>query len=206
VSKDLDKELDGLLRELKLPGVAAHRSHTAARAEREGWSFGRYLHALLEGELEERRVRRLERALKASKLPSDKTMATLEQARLPTPVRRMLPNLCAGGFVDRAENLLAFGLPGRGKTHVVCAISAELLQRGYSVHFTPAFALVQKLMAAKKALMLEKELRRLPVQAAGLPDQPGGLLRTGGARPRWQGRLDRPGPREEHSVPGHIPR
>jgi len=161
VNKDLDKELDGLLRELKLPGVAAHRNHTAACAEREGWSFGRYLHALLEVELEERRIRRLERALKASRLPTDKTMSTLEKARLPTPVRRLLPNLCSGGFVDRAENLLAFGLPGRGKTHLVCAISAELLQRGYSVHFTPAFALVQKLMAAKKDLMLEKELRRL---------------------------------------------
>ena len=44
-------------------------------------------------------------------------------------MRRTLPTLCEGGFVERAENLLAFGLPGRGKTHLVCAIGHELAKR-----------------------------------------------------------------------------
>jgi DNA replication protein DnaC len=156
-----DKELDGLLRELKLPAVLAHRAEAASRAEREGWNFERFLYHLAEVELEQRRQRRMEKALRASKLPTDKTLATLDPKRLPAPVRRMLPALCEGGFVDRAENLLAFGLPGRGKTHLVCAIGTELLQRGYTVHFTPAYALVQRLLAAKKALVMEKELHRL---------------------------------------------
>lgn len=156
-----EKELEGLLRELKLPAVLAHRGEAVARAEREGWDFNRFLQYLAEVEVEQRRQRRLEKALRASKLPVDKTLATLDAKRLPAPVRRMLPGLCEGGFVDRAENLLAFGLPGRGKTHLVCAIGAELLQRGYTVHFTPAYALVQRLLAAKKALAMEKELRRL---------------------------------------------
>jgi DNA replication protein DnaC len=159
--KNADKELDGLLRELKLPAVLAHRAEAASKAEREGWSFERFLHYLAEVELEQRHQRRLEKALRASKLPSDKTLATLDAKRLPAPVRRMLPGLCEGGFVDRSENLLAFGLPGRGKTHLVCAIGTELLQRGYTVHFTPAYALVQRLLAAKKALAMEKELHRL---------------------------------------------
>ena len=88
-------------------------------------------------------------------------MATLDQERLPVKVRRQLPALIEGGFVDRAENLLAFGLPGRGKTHLVCALGAELIQHGYTVHFTPAFALVQRLLLARQTYGLEKELHRL---------------------------------------------
>lgn len=88
-------------------------------------------------------------------------MATLDLSRLPAPVRRSVPTLCEGGFVDRAENLLAFGLPGRGKSHLVCAVGHELVRRGYQVLFVPAFKLVQRLLAAKKELDLEATLRRL---------------------------------------------
>jgi DNA replication protein DnaC len=161
MSKEMGKAMDGILRELKLPAVLTHRAEVASKAEREGWSFDRFLQHLVELELAQRHQRRLEKALRASKLPIDKTLATLDTKRLPAPVRRMLPSLCEGGFVGRAENLLAFGLPGRGKTHLVCAIGAELLQRGVSVHFTPAYALVQRLLAARKALAMEKELHRL---------------------------------------------
>jgi hypothetical protein len=66
--------------------------------------------------------------------------------------------LCEGGFVGRGDNLLAFGLPGRGKTHLVCAIGHELIHRGYRVLFVATFALVQRLLAAKRDLRLEEEL------------------------------------------------
>jgi DNA replication protein DnaC len=150
-----------LLRELKLPGFVRAHAEVAAQAEREGWGFERYLYHLAEIEVEERRVRRIERLLRASGLPHDKTLTTLELGRLPAPVRRSLPSLCEGGFVERAENLLAFGLPGRGKTHLVSAIGHELVQRGYPVLFVPAFKLVQRLLAAKRDLELEALLRRL---------------------------------------------
>ena len=72
-----------------------------------------------------------------------------------------LSKLCSGEFVEQAENVLAFGLPGRGKTHLVCAIGHELTQQGHAVYFTPTYRLVQRLLAAKRDLTLEKELRRL---------------------------------------------
>jgi DNA replication protein DnaC len=150
-----------LLRALKLPGFVRAYGEVAACAEREGWGFERYLHHLAEIEIEDRRCRRIERLRRQSNLPHDKTLTTLDLARLPPPVRRTLPALCEGGFVDRAENLLAFGLPGRGKTHLVAAIGHELLQRGYQVLFIPAFKLVQRLLAAKRNLELEATLRRL---------------------------------------------
>jgi len=150
-----------LLRALKLPAFAGHHEEVAREAERAGWTFQAYLRHLVELELTERRQRKVQRLQKDSGLPADKTLATLDTERLPSKVRRQLPALCEGGFVDRAENVLAFGLPGRGKTHLVCAIGHELVQRGRSVHFTPTFKLVQRLLVAKKAFTLEDELKAL---------------------------------------------
>jgi DNA replication protein DnaC len=161
MSREARRKLDEMLRELRLPGVASCHAEAASRAEKEGWAFERFLHHVLDVELEQRRQKRLERVVKASRLPVGKTMATLNQELLPVKVRRQLPTLIEGGFVDRGENLLAFGLPGRGKTHLVCALGAELIQHGYTVHFTPAFALVQRLLLARQTYGLEKELRRL---------------------------------------------
>lgn len=147
-----------ILRSLKLPTVARHAEEIARQAERDGWTFSRYLHHLVELEVHERRRRRIARHLKDSDLPGEKTLATLTRARLSTKVAAILPTLCEGGFVERGDNLLAFGLPGRGKTHIVCAIGHELIQRGYRVLFTATFALVQRLLAAKRDLRLEQEL------------------------------------------------
>ena len=99
--------------------------------------------------------------MKASGLPAEKTLATLELKRFSTTVRRLLPTLCEGDFIHQADNVLAFGLPGRGKTHILCAIGHELIQRGYRVLFVPAFRLVQQLLIAKRDLKLEAMLRKL---------------------------------------------
>src|SRR5213082_2774915 len=104
-----------------------------------------------------------------------KTLTTLEIARLPEPVRRQLPPLCEGHFIAQGHNILAFGLPGRGKTHLLCAIGQALIERGYRVLFTPAFKLVQRLLSAKHELRLEKELRRLDGYAAVFLDDIGYL-------------------------------
>jgi DNA replication protein DnaC len=94
-------------------------------------------------------------------LPPGKTLAALDQQRLPLKLRRLLAELTGGAFVDRAENVLLFGLPGRGKTHVAAAIGYELVQRGRRVLFTPTYALIARLLRAKRDLELERELRRL---------------------------------------------
>ena len=84
-----------------------------------------------------------------------------ETAKLPRKIQTQLPRLCEGDFVGKAENILAFGLPGRGKTHVCAAIGHELVQRGYQVLFQPAFRIVQRLLIAKRDFELERALKRL---------------------------------------------
>jgi DNA replication protein DnaC len=162
-----------LMRSLKLPTFARHAEEVAQKAEREGWTFGQYLHHLAELEVHERRRRRIERYQRDSDLLPEKTLATLTRSRLTPKVAKMLPTLCEGGFVERGDNLLAFGLPGRGKTHLVCAIGHELIQRGYRVLFMATFALVQRLLAAKRDLRLEKELAVLDAYDAVILDDIG---------------------------------
>ncbi len=157
----LEDSLRVLLKALKLPGFLDHYADLAVQAEKDGTAYGQYLHALAEYELRERRDRRIQRALKASALPLEKTLATLDLSRLPPKVRKRVPALCEGGFIHRAENVLAFGLPGRGKSHLCCAIGHELIRRGHRVLFTPTYQLVQRLLLAKRELALEKLLKRL---------------------------------------------
>lgn len=168
-----DQTLPMMLRGLKLPGIAAQHEEVATQAERDGWGFQQYLRHLVELELMQRKTRRIERLLKSSGLPAEKTLSTLKLEKVPSKVRRQLPSLCEGGFVERAENVLAFGLPGRGKTHLVCAIGHELIQRGYAVHFGSAVLLVQRLLVAKKELRLEQELKRLDAYDAVILDDIG---------------------------------
>ncbi|MFO0693212.1 MAG: IS21-like element helper ATPase IstB [Polyangiales bacterium] len=162
-----------MLRTLKLPTFAAMHEQVALRGDREGWTLGQSLRHLCELEIEERRMRKIERLLKASELPPDKTLATLDTRRWPTKVQRQIPALCSGEFLDRADNVLVFGLPGRGKTHLCAAIGHELVRKGRSVHFTSTAMLVQRLLRAKRDLALERELDRLDAYDAVILDDIG---------------------------------
>ncbi len=147
--------LDILLRALRLAAIRESYDEVIQRAEKEGWGYLQFLYHLCELELSQRETRRIERLRKLSNLSADKTMDTLKLERFVDKIRKQIPSLCDGGFVDRAENVLAFGLPGRGKTHIVSAIGHELIARGYQVLFVPTFKLVQRLLAAKRDLCLE---------------------------------------------------
>lgn len=161
------------LRLLKLPTFLAQYEELARQAEKGGWTFGQFIHRLCEVEVAEREQRRIARLQKQSGLPLEKTMASLDMNRFPAAVRRVAAALCDGTFAGRAENVLAFGLPGRGKTHLLCAIAHELIRRGIAVLFIPAFRLVQQLLAAKRDLRLDKELKRLDSFAVVLIDDIG---------------------------------
>jgi len=154
--------LAGLLRAFRLPTIAAIWEESVVRAERENWGYKRLLQHLCESEEQDRRERKVQRLLNESGLPDGKTLGNLDEKILPSKIRRLLPTLLEGQFVERAENLLAFGLPGRGKTHFLAAVGRELILRHrYPVLFTPTYKLVQQLLAAKKELRLERELKRL---------------------------------------------
>ena len=116
---------------------------------------------VLELEAGDRQQRRVDRLRRAAKLPAGKTWDTLDRTRLPVKLQQQLEELATGRFLDQAVNILAFGLPGTGKTHAMAALGHRLIEQGHSVYFAPIYQLVQDLLAAKRDLELPRMLRKL---------------------------------------------
>jgi DNA replication protein DnaC len=112
-------------------------------------------------EANDRRERRVDRLRRASKLPLGKTLQTLELTRFPKQLAAKMKELAKGSLLERADNVLCFGIPGVGKSHAAAAIGHALVAQGHSVFFTPTFKLVQDLLAAKRDLKLSRALRTL---------------------------------------------
>ena len=150
-----------VLKELHLPTVRTCYEEEANRSRRESLSYEQYLFEVMSAEQEARRERRTARLLRDSKLPLEKNLETFDMKRLPNAVVTQVRTLLEGSFLARCENVLAFGNPGSGKTHLLCAIGQELVHRGYRVYFSPCSLLVQELLVAKRDLKLSRVLKHL---------------------------------------------
>lgn len=149
------------LRELHLPAMRSDYESAAARARQELLSYERYLLELAERECESRRSNRIERQLRESRLFMEKSLTTLDLKRLPQKAGQQVRSLLEGDFVDRHENVLIFGNPGSGKTHVACAVGQELIRSGRRVMFATCGLMVQDLLAAKRDLKLREFLKKI---------------------------------------------
>jgi DNA replication protein DnaC len=162
------------LKELRLRAMLACFEDTARRAEKETLSYEQYLLDLAERECEQRRGNRIRRLLQESGLPLEKSLANFDLKRLPTKVSRQLKVLLEGGFLDGKENLLAFGNPGAGKSHLLCAIAQELVAtRARKIKYTTCALLVQDLLVAKRELQLRQEIKKLAKYEGLIIDQMG---------------------------------
>jgi len=159
--KDLGKALVKLLKELHLPMFREYYAECAQKAIQEELTYEQYLFELAQKECEVRRASKIARLIKTSKLPLEKTLANFNLKRLPLKIRQQTRILLDGSFVDRSENILAFGNPGSGKTHLLCGICHELAIRGRRVYFAECDLIVQQLLRAKRELELDKLLKKL---------------------------------------------
>jgi DNA replication protein DnaC len=157
----LTAELTECLRTLHLPTIRDCWEEEAKRARREVCTYEAYLLEVARRECEARSDHRVARLLRESQLPLEKSLAAFEQKRLPRKVAQQIKALLDGSFLDRRENVLAFGNPGSGKTHLLCAIGQELVRLGRRVLFVPCSLLVQDLLVAKRDLRLARALKRL---------------------------------------------
>lgn len=160
-SKDSKELLVNYLKELHLPAFRSSYEELAQQAQQEGLSFEQYLLALAQRECQERQHKRVERLLHASRLPLEKSWSALDLKRLPAKVVQQTRTLLEGSFLERHENVLVFGQPGSGKTHLLCALGQELVRAGRKVLFRKCGLLVQELLAAKRDLKLPRVLKQL---------------------------------------------
>jgi DNA replication protein DnaC len=161
-----------LLAELRLPAVKLVWADLAAQADKEGWPAARFLAVLAEHEIVERsrphgsspwaEGPRIERHLTEAKLPPGKTLDTFDFEVVPVVSKAQVMALAAGdAWLDRGANLILFGPPGTGKSHLAAALGFALVENGWRVLFTRTTDLVQRLQIARRDLALEAAIAKL---------------------------------------------
>lgn len=160
MSDTIQTELNRLLKALHLSTIREIYPELSCKATRENLGYERYLAELVIQEVEARRVSRIERNLRESRLPLEKSWKTFEQKRLPVNQLLQVKTLLDGSFLDRRENVLIFGNPGSGKTHLLCAVGQELILKGRRIYFSNCNFLVQELLKAKQELRLAKLMKK----------------------------------------------
>jgi DNA replication protein DnaC len=153
--------LAGYLQELGLSQVRECYPEVARQAIAEGLSYEQFLLEVVAREATARRQQRIERLFSESRLPRAKSLASFDQTRLPPRVRQQMAVLREGSFLDRRENVLAFGNPGSGKTHLLCGLCHDMVEQGRRVLYRTCSLLVQELLIAKRDLKLASVLKRL---------------------------------------------
>lgn len=151
-----------LLNELRLPAIKALWPQFAEQADKEGWPAARFLSAIAEHELAERDRRRIERHLAEARLPPGKTLDSFDFDAVPVVSRAQVMAIAAGdSWLAKGANILLFGPPGGGKSHLAAAIGLALIENGWRVLFTRTTDLVQKLQIARRELQLEPAINKL---------------------------------------------
>jgi DNA replication protein DnaC len=153
--------LQTYLKELMLPTIRECYPEVSRQAIQETLSYEEFLLELVRRESEVRGQHRVQRRLHESRLPLEKNLAGFELARLSDKAKQQCAALRDGSFLDRRENVLAFGNPGSGKTHLLCALCQELVHLDRRVLYAPCSLLVQELLIAKRDLRLAATLKRL---------------------------------------------
>lgn len=173
---ELGDRIAALLIEFKLPSAAEQMTKRFLDAGSDDALV--ILAEVLEVEAQARRERRVDRLRRASRLPPAKTFSTLDATRVPRNVLIQVRELARGHFVDRADNVLLFGRPGVGKSHLACALGHALVGAGISVLFTPTYQLVQQLLVARRDLNLPRALRALDAYDVMILDDLGYVQQT----------------------------
>ena len=150
------------LTELRLPTIKHLWPDLTARADKEGWPAAHLLSVLTEHELSARSQRRMERHLEEARLPPGKTLDSFDFNAVPLLSKAHVSALTTGdAWLTQGANIILFGSPGGGKTHLAAGIGMALIEHGFRVLFTRTTDLVQRLQVARRELGLEAAITKL---------------------------------------------
>ena len=153
--------LNHRLKSLRLPTVLREYGKLAKQAAAEGLDHVQFLARLIELEMIDRERRMIERRIKAAKFPAVKSLDSFDFKAIPALNKMQVLELARCEWVDRRENVIALGPSGTGKTHIALGLGLSACQKGLSVGFVTAAALVHELMEARderRLLRLQKQM------------------------------------------------
>ncbi len=154
-------DLTQLLTSLNLKAFVEQYQRCAEYCDSEGKSYTDYLAELALLEIEQRSNERLQKLVKNAKLPRNKLLKDFEVNRIKGLSSALVQRLATGDFMEEASNIIIFGTPGTGKTHLSIALAREWCLRGRRVLFLTAAKLLEELKEAYKQNKLHAYLQRL---------------------------------------------
>ena len=149
------------LKSLRLPTVLREYGKLAKQAAAEGLDHVQFLARLIELEMIDRERRMIERRIKTAKFPAVKSLDSFDFKAIPALNKMQVLELARCEWVERRENVIALGPSGTGKTHIALGLGLSACQKGLSVGFVTAAALVHELMEARdehRLLRLQKQM------------------------------------------------
>lgn len=152
----VDVRLPILLRQLRLPTVAANYRKFAQEAAQAGRPYEEYLLALVEQEVQQREINRRKRRVREARFPILRTLDEFDFAAIPSLKRAQVLELARGEYIQRRENIALIGSIGTGKTHIAIALGLAACEQGHRVRFYTAAGLVNELLEAQEAHRLSK--------------------------------------------------
>jgi DNA replication protein DnaC len=152
----LDIRLPILLRQMRLPTVAANYRKFAQEAAQSAQPYEEYLLALLEQEANQRDVNRRKRRVQEARFPVLRMLDEFDFALLPSLNRQKVLELARGEYIGRHENVALIGSIGTGKTHMAIALGLAACEQGHRVRFYTAAGLINALLEAQEAQRLSK--------------------------------------------------
>ena len=151
------------LKALRLPTFLREYDKVAKQRAAEGVDHARYLLQLAELELIERERRMIERRIKQARFPAVKSLDSFDFKALPSLNKMQVLELARCDYITTQQNIIAVGNSGTGKTHIALGLGLAACQKGLTVGFITASALVHELLEArddKRLLRLQKQLAK----------------------------------------------
>ena len=151
-----NKLLMEYLRDLKMPSVKEYIEDVEKQANAEQWSYRQFLCRLMEEEVHRRAENRKAQRLRQACFPEMKYLQELEREELPSEGRAVLPELETLIFIREGRNIVMYGNPGTGKTHIAIGLGIKACLEGYSVFFTTVPQLLTQIREAQSTRTLRK--------------------------------------------------
>jgi len=159
---NLDVRLPILLRQLRLPTVAANYARYAQEASQSGQGYEEYLLALLNEEVSQRDVNRRKRLIREARFPVLRTLDELDFSVIRSLSKTKVLQLSHGEYIQQCENIALIGGIGTGKTHVgkthvATSLGLCACEQGHKVRFYTAAGLINELLEAQESHSLRRD-------------------------------------------------